>query len=535
MKKQLFLAFGAAALLASCSNENDSLTVENIYDGYLHVRGTINEVKTRATDTSFENGNQIGVSGGTFENIPYTYNGSTFAAAGEDNITVSGESVTFAAYYPYSDDNQISDKQISFDLNSADQNCDFLWASASASQTSPVANFTFNHMMSQVSFVVVDKTSDNSLKGQQATITLKNVATKGKFNITSGVITVDEGTSSVQISNVSPVLESEAESATGSTVILPSYSTDNQTALKVTLAIDEKTFSGEITPALKAGTKYSYTLTVEDGSLEQTLTISNSGINGWTPSGDTAQNIDMVEDYVLQVGDFLLADGTTIAPKDYEANSEKVVAVVYYIAEGDELTTNGFPKSSGLAIAINNANDGSSTKFAGSKFDFPTWVNGKISEGSEYIKGTGFGTATIPTELLGYNYTKIIKEATTEKGGQSASADDTGCDALITLLENYDSTYPVQNASSWYVPSYGEFTKILENYDKVSSSVEMADGTLEQYSDFVATGNSNCYWVSDMRNATNNWVHPLAATQETTLWKDKTKAQGGFFRFAIAF
>lgn len=552
MKKQLFLAFGAAALLASCSNESDSPLVENIYDGYLHVHGSINEVKTRATDTEFASGDKIGVSGGAFSNVPYSYNNSAFAAD-DDQITVGSDNVTFSAYYPWVEDSKISNNEISFNLNE-EGNYDFLWAEANASQTNPVAQFSFNHKMSQLSFIIVDETTENDLKDLKGTITVKNVATTGKFNVSTGAVTADEANSSVQLTEVGTV--TDADGATGSTLILPSYTQANTTALKVTLAINDKTFSGEITPALAAGTKYSYKLTIADGSLEQNLTISSAEISGWT--GGEAEDVAMVEDYSLQVGDFLLADGTTVAPtaKNATEKAQDIIGVVFY--KGNPLPTsaadynqdtndvlyNDYYKAlvetpgfdwdeHGLALGIKDAKETTDRIFTKAyEYNEDSWFT---SNKNDYLP---IYDTSVPSQIKGYNNTSIIKKVYEQSG--NGDTDATGSKALIDLLSSFDSTYNLNDGAGWYLPSAKELLIWGENLDDINNSLKLVNGSTEltSYSSFDnSTQSDNFYWSSDMYNKTYNWAYPLTGDLTTTNNRvsNANNNKKGYIRFAIAF
>ena len=550
MKKQLLFAFGAAALLASCSSDNDSPVVENLYDGYLHVKGTINEVKTRANDNGFEANDKIGISGGIFSNVAYEYSSDSFTAV-DDQITVSDDNIDLTAYYPYNESLGSSD-EISFNLTDS-ENHDYLFASGSASRTTPQVTFQFSHKMAQVSLKVVDETEDNVLDGQEGTITLKNVATTGTFNTKTGAVTAETANQSITVSDVEAGTTSD--DATEYTVILPSY-TSNEQEINVILAINEKTYSGKIKPALAAGTKYTYTLTISDTSSDPDLTISSATVSGWTPG--TSEDIAMEEDYVLQVGDFLLANGTTCAPTATNAadHSSDIIGVVYYV--GNPLPTeatdynqdtndvlykdfyktlveaSGFDWTEhGLALGIKNAKEGTDRIFSKAyEYNEDTWFS---TNKDDYL---ALYETSAPSQIKGYNNTSIIKKVYEESGNDES--DTTGSKALIELLSSFDTDYNLTEGAGWYLPSAKELLIWGENLEQINKSLQLVSGAtqLTSYSDFNNnTQSDNFYWSSDMYNKTYNWAYPLTGDLTTTNNRvsNANNSKKGYIRFAIAF
>lgn len=556
MKKQFFLGLSALALLASCSNDHEGLK-GNLYDGYLHVNGTINEIKTRATDQNFSDGDEIGVTGGTYTNVQYTFNSNAFASTSGIKVTADGAS--FTAYYPY--DSTLSGDEIEFRVadetdNTPVEGVDFMFAdSQTASADEPEVNFSFSHKMSQISLTIVDKTTDSELSGKKGSITISDVATTGKFNVTNGTVTPDDTDGKVIVSDVTP--------GTAATVILPSYATANSDAVKVVVAINDKTYTGTVTPAFAAGTRYVYTLNITDSAVAETevdLSIDSAEVTDWNPTIN--EEIAMAEDYVLQVGDFLLKSGKTIAPTaaNAAANSGNIVGVVYYVGnphasvitkgtvpeEQDILKKNCPDCVNGLAIAINNAHS-EAYVFADSKYNFYTaWFNVEDSKDPETANyyGNYLNLTTAGTLMIGYNNTKAMEQAGTYAGGIS----NVGMETTFGYLSNFKSSNSVTGASDWYIPSYGEFKEILRNYNIISSAITKAGGTLQQFSDFeVSTASDNggkFYWTSDLRGQDYAWVSPLYEVDETNggdnkpagLYPNKTsKANTGYLRLAIAF
>lgn len=527
MKKQVLFSLAAAALLASsCSSDEPVL---NGSDSYLRVNGTINEVKSRATDTSFDDNDVIGVSD---QNVAYVYGNSGFAAQGE-GIKVA-ETTTLSAYYPYTA--ELSNNEIEFDV-AANQVVDFLFAPAvQVTPENPVANFQFSHMMSKIAFTVVD--ADNQFSDASLSLTVTNVATTGKFNTSTGAVTADASNGS---------LTSDITAGTAKSFIVPSFANANTSDITVTVGVSTGEFYvATITPALAAGTQYNYKLTIKKNSPDMGV---GGTIDGWQSEDEDIDMDKGEEPYVLAVGDFLLKNGTTIAPSKLDdSNKSEVVGVVYFVgnpqpsvlysdtysSEQDILAAEHSNCTKGLAVAIKNANS-TSTRFTPQKYNFNTWFN-SYENNNKYIGATlNYSNATPSEQMLGYNNTQIIKVCTQEVGGENESG-KTGCNDLLGTISTFESENPVNNASGWYIPSSGEFSQMLKNYVKISNSMTLVQGELKQYNEFDTNIKDNFYWTSDMRGGTYEWVSPLISETSSNLYIDKsTSANTGWIRLSIAF
>lgn len=576
MKKQFFLGLGALALLASCSNESDS-PVANIKDGYLKVNATINEVKTRVSGTDFDQDDAIGVNvTGGQQNVSYTFNGSAFAAT-TDKIKVSEGEMKVTAYSPYT--SQVTDNKINFTLVDESQSnapvavedVDFLFA-PEVTVAEETAKFSFSHKMSQLALTI--KAEDEDLEPSSLTLTLNKVAVKGTFDTTTGKVKAETANGQMYVSSVD--LEEEVA------FILPSYSPNNADAIEVVVNVDGTNYRGNVTPALSAGNKYTYTLTIpksESGEVtptpgeEKELSVSSEQIGDWKPvvGGDTG----LKEDYVLSVGDYLLLNGETKAPtdKNFSTFRNQIVGVVYYVgnpqaselysgeidAENDILKIDAPSATRGLAIALDNANDGNPERFLPGKNNYATWVTN--NKDSDYVKNLytekEVNSGTAPVKMLGYNFTVLLQRAENPESTNAFSESN-----IVSFLKTYNDNNEVENASDWYLPSYAEFEQILKVYDKVNASLYKLSKSLTQYNQYYLytpssdgkpsymPSTQNFYWTSNTRNGSNIWVHEL----NTEISKPQTDGQDpqdeygfdmwqannssgykGYFRFAIAF
>lgn len=204
MKTRL-LTFAALALaLAACTND-----IENLNDGPVAAQFTaaIGDNVTATTrvsgtdGTKWDKGDCIGITcigGSSYNNVPYvTNNGDgNFGPASNDIIFFDNtDEVTFHAYYPYKDDDEMTEGKIAAttdaDAQKVQTQHDFLFANdATGSTSSPEVKFTganaFSHCMSRIKL--------NFKEGNGVTIpidgptsyTLKDLLLGGTFNTTNG-------------------------------------------------------------------------------------------------------------------------------------------------------------------------------------------------------------------------------------------------------------------------------------------------------------------------------------------------------------
>lgn len=183
--------------LAGCSNEDTDTEVTNRQD-CPDFTATIDGVKTRAFDQSWESGDEIGISGANRTNICYyTENGNgTFAVKryGEQIYFQHDGETTFTAYYPW---NNLSGGATTIEVDTRAQTnqkrFDFLWAQASGKKDAPKVAFNFAHKMAKVSLTVKPGTGMSYDEVKKAQLSLKGFQYTGSFNINDGSTTVKGG------------------------------------------------------------------------------------------------------------------------------------------------------------------------------------------------------------------------------------------------------------------------------------------------------------------------------------------------------
>lgn len=201
MKTRLFTFTVLGIALAACTND-----IENLNDGPVAAQFTaaIGDNVTATTRVSGTNGTEwdeddcIGITGGSYSNVPYVTEGNgNFEPASIDDIIYfdNTDEVTFRAYYPYKDDNEMTEGKIAATTDAEAQKVqtqhDFLFANGAKGSTyNPDVSFTganaFSHCMSRITL--------NFKGGRGVTIptdgptsyTLKGLLLQGTFDPTNG-------------------------------------------------------------------------------------------------------------------------------------------------------------------------------------------------------------------------------------------------------------------------------------------------------------------------------------------------------------
>ena len=534
-----YLFVAGALALASCSH--DEYTGPDREGAKLIVNGTVNENVTRANNSSWEPGDEIGISSdGGHDNVHFsTTKGDGAFESETPTYILGGNETTFTSYYPHHTEASADTPELTFS-----EPKDFMFATTTASRENPVANFKFNHVMSKIS---LDITDSEAVAGLTGTIKLEGVPVSGKFHTLTGEVTTDNAKGSIT-----------KEFVPNSSVefILPplNQSTGTVTAM---ISYNGKTYGGSFSLSeLAAGTEYHFNTALNAASEAGQLSISSATISDWNKN--EGGNVDMKEkdpsdvergeNAVLEVGDFLLSDGTTIDKNDEALTKYKdqVVAVVYYVgnpqpsslysySETQDILKKDAPKAvNGLAIALDNANSGTTARLQSAKYNFSTWYQkDKDSDPNPNFIGTNLSITKVGERMLGYNNTRVIQTATAEVGGDS---NGTGAEELVNIIAAYNSAKGVNDASEWYLPSYAEFAAIIANYSQIKSSIEKAGGELTSFSEYTkAAPNELFYWTSDFRASDYAWVTPLVDTTEDLFLGKNSNNTKGFFRLSIAF
>lgn len=567
MRKSILFASMAALIMSSCSSNEFDFGGSDA-GSKLQVSASIHELQTRAHDTSWDANDAIGVSDADNNNVKYVTTRGDGVFNSENVIYLLGdESHSFTAYYPYNESVSAENKTITFD-----EPADYMYGTASATRQNPNASFTFTHKMSELSFTVTDGTTNSSSakawtradgnepSGSESTtasstITLHDVVLNGTFDTSDGTVKAGDKKGDLTIS-FTPGQKSS--------FILPPQSFEGGN-VKISVNHNGKTFGGTLSlDNTTEGNDIQYGLTINKENQQTALAISSKTITGWNPVNKGNQDLAEKEaENELEIGDFLLNDGSVV-DKAYDlsklTDSKKVVGVVYYVGnpqpsvlyngtytEAQDILKAEAPNAThGLAIAINNGNDGNVARmFASPKYDYSTWFTDNETSNS-YIKTT-ISIKIAGTQFLGYNNTAVIEKVGDNTDETNTEGVKTGSSEFTNILTAFRTANTVSNCSKWYLPSYAELKQIQDNYAAISTSITKANGSLKQFSDFTidttdqkdkSKTTDKFYWSSDLRSGQSAWISPLCKTgveeNELNITRN-TSSLKGYFRFAIAF
>ena len=283
MKTRLFTFTVLGIALAACTND-----IENLNDGLVAAQFTaaIGDNVTATTrvsgtdGTKWDKGDCIGITctgGSSYNNVPYvTNNGDgNFNPASDDIIYYDNtDEVTFRAYYPYKDDNEMTEGKIAATTNAEAQKVqtrhDFLFANGAKGSTySPEVKFTganaFSHCMSRITL--------NFKEGNGVTIpidgptsyTLKDLLLGGTFNTTNGeTATTANSAADVTLSGslTSSIFFPQDVASIRMEILL------NGNIYNATLPVDEG--------KLQSGKEYHYEITISHQNV-----VVNASIKAW--------------------------------------------------------------------------------------------------------------------------------------------------------------------------------------------------------------------------------------------------------------
>lgn len=295
MKSTNYILASAALMLSlvSCS-DNEEIYIDPVA---ATVTGNIATELTRASGATWQSGDAIGISTATtdtktqYSNMKYVIsdNVDTFT---HDSGMESGiffkdaKKVKFSAYYPFSGTEGTDRGIITIDTrNQPNQTAyDFLYAeSGEADHDNPNIGFTFAHVMTKLTLqVAIDKTSGFTQTAlQQVSFTLDGLKHDGQFNTASGeVATISDATAVSAWTLANGSTSSDGGADIYDMILCPQTVAGG---LTFTATIGGENFYCTLSPALAAGTSYTYKITVKKTGLA----VSECTITDWNPDSQT--------------------------------------------------------------------------------------------------------------------------------------------------------------------------------------------------------------------------------------------------------
>ena len=260
-----FITLGCGLMLTACSNEDmtDNLLQEPVE---ARVSASIGSMATRAYDTTWENGDAIGIIGGGYTDIRYVHHNGLWAV--EDALGPilfqTPDDVDFTAYYPQGAETT----DVTIGANTAQRKIDFLYGTGTGGvRTDGVVDFSFSHRMSRL-FIAGPGVDLADLSGY----TLSGLSMTGSF---------DTATGTAYATGAASDLTMDATGITSSSLILFPQA-GYEATLKVVLG--GQTFTAtlnlpmaDVMNGLESGYSYSYNVTIK----KEGLSITQAGIEPW--------------------------------------------------------------------------------------------------------------------------------------------------------------------------------------------------------------------------------------------------------------
>lgn len=321
MRKTILFGLAAAMLATACSEEDD-LRQGIAGEGITFT----SSVMSRATDTSFEPEDAIGVSMytesgfvGNATNVQYTTadgrgftstNPMTWGAAG------SAETVDFKGVYPYKAE-AVADGNYSFTLATGEgaslSDNDVMYSSMTdVAVGSNNVNLTFKHKLVKVVMQVYDQ-NRKLLPG--ATVKINNQQTSGTLNLADGTVTSTGDANATLNFASNPVVEGEYQ-----TIVMPSAATQGRV---ITITYNNVDYPCPVDMyAFDSGTKIIFSATLNpDGTVSPGETVIVSAnvedwkaekvTSGWIFGGGESFKVEGKISYQLLTGSVeLKAEGT---------------------------------------------------------------------------------------------------------------------------------------------------------------------------------------------------------------------------------
>ena len=188
MKKVLYAALAALAL-AACSKQE---SVRPVQQGEVRFTTNIQTYTVKATDTAFENNDQIGI----FAGAPISKNNVKAVVTGTSLIPVTpikwvednNSVVDFVAYYPYADAASLTDYVFEVQTNQSSAanytKSDLMLAKKSSAPTENAVELAFSHALSKVVISLTNSVPETTV----SRVEFEGVKMSAKVNLSTGAV-----------------------------------------------------------------------------------------------------------------------------------------------------------------------------------------------------------------------------------------------------------------------------------------------------------------------------------------------------------
>ena len=283
MKNILLAGAAVAGACAAGNNENENMNGAPVPAKFTDAMGKNVTATTRVSGTDgtkWDKGDRIGITcigGSSYNNVPYvTNNGNgNFTPASDDIIYFDNtDEVTFHAYYPYKDDNEMTEGKIAATTDAKAQEVqtrhDFLFADGAKGSTyNPEVKFTganaFSHCMSRITLNFKGGSGVTIPTDGPTSYTLKGLLLQGTFDPATGqTATTANSAADVTLSGslTSSIFFPQDVASIGMEISL------NGNIYNATLPVDEG--------KLQSGKEYHYEITISHQNV-----VVNASIKAW--------------------------------------------------------------------------------------------------------------------------------------------------------------------------------------------------------------------------------------------------------------
>ena len=257
------------------------------------------------------------------------------------------------------------------------------------------------------------------------------------------------------------------------------------------------TFTSTAKPLRMADGTYRYllprSLPIIEGSYDEgnkEFTITPSAVLGGYKRYKVDGAVKTIRNYILQVGDFFLADGN-LMPKyaeAYEVRTANVAGIVFQIdprrigqAEKDKLGGNVH----GLVMSVKNA-------ATHQQWGLQGFINENLTDC--VTKAQNY------SDISGYRNCEDLRSKYGNLGNYAA----------FKAADDYNTACPVPTTTGWYLPSSGQCWDILQNLGGCMALADVTQQTSQDSQDFG--------WSSqgDVPTALNKWMEDIADGNKDT-------------------
>lgn len=214
-------------------------------------------------------------------NIKYTYSGSGWSAAsGVTPINLSKNTANLCAYYPFSNEADYSDGQVTLTSQLYENTKDLCYQTGVTASSEAAASFTLEHAYSMITFTINrSATYPGTCAITNLSLANAGILTANSINMTTG----DYGIGTAGTVSLSPSINSIAiETNVVKSVLMVPVTTSMTENTVLSLTVDGKvmttTISTTALPILEAGRNYSISVTINGSALF----INNVSITDWS-------------------------------------------------------------------------------------------------------------------------------------------------------------------------------------------------------------------------------------------------------------